>query len=406
MSSLSLNRILLPGGIVFVALITAISLLLIQPEAKKRERPAVAPIVDVVPLEKGDFPVIVHAMGEVVPQLQIELTTQVSGEIVDTSENFAPGGLVSAGEVLLQIDPRDYELEVARQEAFFRQAEAAYEIELGQQKNARRDLELISKDGLATTKDTYLVLRGPQLKQAKAEMKRAGADLDKARLNLDRTKIHAPFNALIVERNVNLGAKVSPQQALATLANTDQYWVRISVPVDKLPWLQAGEHGTEAVVRLSNGRGERKGRIERVEGHLEQGSRLASLIVSIDDPLLLQVDGNTESRPMLLGDYVTVTLNGRMLSGVYRVPHSYVRNGDIVWAARDEKVAFVPVTILHKDREYVYFKADLHQDDVVITSNIATPIEGMPIQINNGDTTSSLEAVTQQNGIRSERGHG
>ncbi|MBN1379149.1 MAG: efflux RND transporter periplasmic adaptor subunit [Gammaproteobacteria bacterium] len=400
------KKFLLPAGILALALIIAFSLWFIRPEAKKRPQEQIALIVDVIPIEKGDFPVIVQAMGEVAAFREVQLSAQVGGEIVATAEYFAPGGLVKADELLLQIDARDYELELARQQALFSQAQAAYEIEQGRQKNARRDLEVLNRDNPGKTKDTYLVLRGPQLKQAEAELQRARADLDKAKLNLERTQLRAPFNALIVERKVDLGTRVSSQQALATLVDTDEYWIKISVPVDKLPWLESGENGSVARVQMSNGRGVREGYVARIIGRLEEGSRLAPLIVSIKDPLLLQSDNADPRKPLLLGDYVSVILSGRMLSGVYRVPHHFVRNGNIVWTARDQKMAFVPITILHKDRDYVYFNAELQQNERVIISNIATPVDGMPIQVSGSQPTAEVKEISQQGIASSKSGHG
>ncbi len=406
MPKTTVDRFLLPVGIFSTALIIGGLLYFIKPEAKKREAQPSILAVDVVPVEQGNFPVIVQAMGEVIASREVQLSAQVGGEIVSTSEYFAPGGLVKAGEQLLQIDARDYKFELSRQQAFYRQAEAKYEIELGQQTNARRDLELLNQNNPRRTQDTYLVLRGPQLKQAEAEMKRARADLDKAELNLERTHVLAPFNALIVERQVNLGTKVSPQQTLATLVDTDKYWIKIFVPVNKLPWLEVGDSGTKARVIMSNERGEREGYLSRVVGQLEETSRLAPLIVSINDPLLLQTENTGNIKPMLLGDYVSVVLSGRVLQGVYRVPHHYVRNDDIVWIARNKRMVFVPINILHKDREFVYFNADIQQDEQVIISNIATPIDGMSIQISGRSASVNSKNISQKRVVDTQQGHG
>ena len=400
------NRFLLPLGILLFAVVVAGLLWIIKPEAEKQKQRPASMAVDVLPVEQGDYPVIVQAMGEVIAFREVQLSAQVGGEIVDTSEFFAPGGLVKAGEPLLQIDKRDYEFELSRQQAVYQQAEGKYEIELGQQKNARRDLELLYKNNPLKTQDKYLVLRGPQLKQAEAELQRARAELEKAQLDLERTQVRAPFNALIVERQVNLGTKVSPQQSLATLVNTDKYWIKISVPVDKLPWLEVGENGTQARVIMSNGRGEREGYLSRVVGRLEDSSRLAPLIININDPLLLQTENADSKKPMLLGDYVSVKLSGRLLNNVFRVPHHYVRNGDIVWIARDQRMVFVPITILHKDREFVYFNAELQQDEQIITSNIATPIDGMSIQISGRSVSINDKEITQRGIVTSQQGHG
>lgn len=357
----------LPVAVLIAALIIAWLLLKTPPQAHKGQKVVIAPMVDVVRIEKGSFPVLIQVMGQVIPAKEIELVAQVSGEIVEVSDSFVSGGIVRLGQSLLKIDPQDYQLELDKQKA-------AYEIELGQQQKARKDLEILRRSGSKLPKDQYLILRGPQLKQAEIE-------LQKAKLSLDRTNIKAPFNAMVVKTNVNLGAKATAQQALATLVGTDEYWVQLSVPVDQIQWVLTGEHGSHAEIRLNGGRGAiRNGRVARIVGQLQQSSRLAPVIVSIDDPLQLAAD-QERLPPLLLGDYVDVTVHGKELSAVYRTPHHYIRNGNIVWTARAEKMVFIPVDILHKDREYTYFKADLIADERIVISEIATPVDGMTIEV-------------------------
>ena len=372
-------------GVLAFALVLASVLLYTSPEAKKRPQGAIAPIVGVVSVEQGDFPVTIHALGEVVPAQQIELIAQASGEIIEISDDFVPGGLVQVGKQLLQIDPEDYRLEMAKHQA-------NYDIELGQQQKARKELEIVKRSGSSGPKDQYLVLRGPQLKQVEA-------DLARAKLNLSRTKVRMPFNAMVVQRHVNLGTKVTAQQALATLVGTDEYWVQLSVAVDQLPWLLSGEQGSQAEIKLNGGRGAmRYGKVFRIVGQLEGSSRLAPVLISIHDPLQLQAVEQERLPPLLLGDYVAVTVFGKTLTAVYRAPHHYIRNGNILWTARDEKMVFVPVNILHKDRDYVYFKAELLQDERIVTSNIATPINGMRIETkphNAQSTTAENQKIAQ-----------
>ena len=380
MPSLKNEKYLLPIGIFVGAVLLSVLLLFTAPEAKKRPQGAVAPMVDVAGIEKGDFPVVIEAMGKVVAAQEIELIAQVSGEVITAAESFVPGGVVNAGELLLNIDPKDYELELARQQA-------NYDIELGQQKKARKELEILRSSGSKGPKDKYLVLRGPQLKQAEV-------GLQKAQLDLERTKVSTPFNAMITETKVNLGTKVSTQQSLATLVGTDEYWVQLSVSIDQIPWVLTGEGSSPAQIRLNGGRGAiRYGKVARIVGQLEQSSRLAPVIISIEDPLQLNTQQEKLS-PVLLGDYVSVSVFGKTLNNVYRAPHHFVRNGNIVWAARNEKMVFVPIEVLHKDREFVYFTADeLIPDERIVTSEIATPINGMKIEIkiNNADNLANSQ---------------
>ena len=69
-----------------------------------------AMLVEVTQGERGTFQPEILVMGTVRPEKEIVLSPRVSGEIVSVSESFTPGGFVDEGEILLQIDPADYEV--------------------------------------------------------------------------------------------------------------------------------------------------------------------------------------------------------------------------------------------------------------------------------------------------------
>ena len=84
-------------------------------------------------------------MGTVVPAESVTLQPQVDGEIVFVSDDLEPGGLLSAGDELLRIDPRDYELAVLQRESEVAQAQSTLRLEQGQQSIAKREFELLSE---------------------------------------------------------------------------------------------------------------------------------------------------------------------------------------------------------------------------------------------------------------------
>ena len=90
-----------------------------------------AMLVEVTHGEHGTFQPEILAMGSVRAAKEIVLSPRVSGEIASISESFTPGGSVEEGEVLLQIDPSDYEVVVLQRKSELLQASADLELELG-----------------------------------------------------------------------------------------------------------------------------------------------------------------------------------------------------------------------------------------------------------------------------------
>tara|TARA_R110001592_G_scaffold27763_26_gene102947 strand:+ start:645 stop:1892 length:1248 start_codon:yes stop_codon:yes gene_type:complete len=362
---------------------------------KKIEHAQSKSVVKTTKITLGDYPVKIEVMGRVIPAHETALKARVSGEIIGTSENFIPGGFFKKDETLLKVDPADYVLEVNVKEAALKQAQASFRLEQGQQQIARDEMSILERNSGKKMKITDLALRKPQLEQAKANIDSAQTNLEIAQLNLERTEIKSPFNAIMIERLTDLGNIISSQDQLATLVNTDEYWVEIEVPTQNSRWLQipvrAGDKGSQAIITLDDGRKKRRGSLLRQTGALNEQSRLAYMIVSVPDPLLLNAH-DADAAPMVLEDFVPVTLIGKTLKNAARVEQSYVREDNTVWAMRNGKLAIQPVTIVYKDRDYAYITDGLEQDTDIITSNIITPVDGMDISRQDEDAQDTNDA--------------
>lgn len=364
-------------------------------EAQKRPQPeAQALLVETAQAEYGTYHAKVEAMGQIRPAVAASLRAQVAGEIIAVAPEFVPGGYFEKGEMLLQIDPADYRLAVQRAEAVLSQAEATYALEMGRQSIARDELAILERTIGRAPENPELALRGPQLAQAQAERESAEANLETAQLDLDRTILLAPFKALLTERLVNLGDKVSAGQELGTLVQTDAYWVEITIPVHSLKWLdiprRSGETGSAATIILDGNRGQRQGYLARLTGALESETRMARLLITVPDPLGLEEIGE-EAVPLILGDYVTAVLEGRTLVNVTRVPLSWVRDGNMIWVNEAGRLVFRPVEILYTDRDFAYLSEGITAEDIIVTSDIAVPVENMKIR-----TVAEARATLQE----------
>ncbi|MCB1782554.1 MAG: efflux RND transporter periplasmic adaptor subunit [Alphaproteobacteria bacterium] len=359
--------------------------LMTKKETKKRtEQPSGAVLVTTEQFSPADQVITVKAMGQVQPALETTLKPRISGEIIETGVDFVPGGFFKAGDVVLKIDPKDYELAIQKDKAAVSQAQAALDLEMGKQAIARDELDILQKSTGEKLKSTDLALRKPQLEQAKADLEQAKADLALAELDLSRTTITAPFNALVVTRSANLGDVVSSTSTLATLVSTDEYWVEISVPVHDLLYLDlpepGGTGGAKADVVMDAGRGTREGHLARVTGSVDSSSRLVTMLVSVSDPLFL--NERQDTAPLMLGDYVQVVLTGKRLKNGTRLPLLAIRDGSTIWVAQDGKLIMRKVEIYYEDRDYAYLPAgQISADDQIVTTDIPAPVGGMLLRV-------------------------
>ena len=353
-----------------------------------------AMLVEVRTAERGRFTPVIEVMGRVVPAREVTLRPRVSGRVIELAEAFEPGGRVAEGAALLRIDPADYQAVLRQRRSELAQARADLELEQGRQAVAEQDFELLGEE--LDEGNRHLVLRQPQLKQARARVDFAEAALRRAELDLQRTRISAPFDAQILSRDVATGSQVSTGDSLARLVATDRYWVSASVPLSQLRWLrfaeEDGEQGAPVTLRHEAAWGpsrSRQGRLQRLVGELDANARLARVLVSVEDPLALRAEAGTPS--LILGAFVRTAIEGRALDDVVRLDRDLLRREDTVWVMEDGALDIRPVTVLLRDNDYVYLSDGLDQGDQVVATDLATVVDGAALRLEGAAGAETME---------------
>lgn len=371
---ISVAVLLLSAVITFFVFMTA-------PEAKREAATKkTAMLVDVVPVNRGDYTPTVVATGTVQAAKDITLSPQVGGEVISISENFTPGSFVKKGEVLLQINPADYRNVLQLRQSDLQLAKSDLSVEMGRQEVAQKDFELIGGDFSPDNK--ALVLRKPQLEAARANVAASEAAVNQARLDLQRTTIRAPFDAHIISRSVNVGSQVTPGAVLGRLVGMGEYWVVANVPVSKVNWLSFAENEATAasdvkvVDDTSWPPGQyREGKLFRLVGALDSQTRLARVLISVPDPLARSTRSDTIP-PLMIGTFVEAHIEAREIKNAIRLNRDYIRKDETVWVMEDGKLSIRDVEILFQDAQYAYIRKGLSDNDKVVTTDLSTVVEG------------------------------
>lgn len=373
---------ILPLFIFFASIALAFWFITKAPKSQ-RKAPAIreATIVETTALEYGRFPVIIETMGEVIPARKITVNARVSGELVSVSPNLDAGKIIKKGEVLALIDDRDYHLTVDQRTATVEQAQSALDLELGQQNIAREELKLLEQASFSPPPESSLALRKPQLASAQAELRKAQSLLEEAQINLERTTIYAPWDALVLERNVSTGMYISSQTPVATIVDYSEYWINATISSKLLPFLKTGKAPSTATINLPGNHSSVNGYLHHISGELETDSRLVPIVISVPDPLGKGKKFSPSSPQLILGDYRKVSIEGNPISDVFRVSRKYIRDGNTIWLMRDSKLLIESITPVHEDREYLYFQTSrLSKNEELVTSSIPAPVENMKLR--------------------------
>ncbi len=383
--------------LVIIGVGSAIGMALIKakPQAKRRPVSIAAPLVEFTEVNPLPQQIVVNATGTVIPAREVSLKPQVSGVVVWQSPRLVAGSRFKAGEVLLRIDPRDYELAVAQQRAALTKARVELETEQGRTEVARREWELLKDDVEYSESGRNLALRKPQLENARAGIEAAQGALTKAELDLERTVIKAPFNAVIIDEQVDVGQFLAPGVVMATLAGSDTFRVQASLNLEELAWIDVPGVNAErgSPVRIMQNTGSEghnhTGEVERLLTDVDAQGRMARLLIRVPDPL------DTDSAlPLLLGAYVKAEIAGRTVNTVYAIASEALRGGDTVWLLTKENTLEIrKVEVVRRQRNEIFVRG-LSPHERLITSRIFAPVSGMELRTNgnNGSAGGNEES--------------
>ncbi len=339
-----------------------------------------AALVETVTAERGTFSPRLVVLGTVEPAQDILLSPRVSGQVVELAPEFVPGGMVRQGDLLLRIDPADFENALSIRESELQQVAASLEIEQGRQSLARQELVLLGET--IAEADRALVLREPQLASIQAQLNAAKAAVQRAKLDLERSRVFAPFDAQVLDRSVNVGSQVSPGDELGQLVGIDEYWILAAVPIRSLRWIQFPDPDTEGsavTLRDSDAWGaeaEREARVERMIGTLDNQTRLARVLITVPDPL----GRKSDAPPLILDTLIEAQIEGRPIEDVVRLSRDYVRDRDTVWVMQDGKLEIRETDIVFRDAQYAYIRGGLTGGEEVVITTLATVADGVGLR--------------------------
>ena len=317
--------------------------------APPRAQTSTVPVSVIQPTSEA-FESVVALNGVVEARTLTSIIPQVSGKVVSVSERFRPGASVGAGEILFVIDPSDYELAVERTLA---------EIEV-----ARSDLLRLEAEGEAERKIWQgrfpdrdipdLTARVPQIAAAKARIQSGEAAKAAAELNLERTVVRAPFDARILETQLDVGQVVGGSASVGRMFSIASLEISVPVSADELRRIGRPEGRSATITPQIPTEPTITGTVVRQSASLDKRTRLGTLYLQSDDIAALT-----------LGEFVTVDITGLSTSNAYRVPSAALTSRDQLWVVEGDRLAERRVEILAHDEADIVVSAFDTADGVV-----------------------------------------
>jgi len=406
------NSILMKSGIpLFIVLIAFVAAAIMIKSRKPPEQVPVeipAFLVDAKEVTTEQVSFIVKSQGNVVPRNKTALSAQVSGQVVSLSDVFIAGGTFKKGDVLATLEQDDYRTDLKLAEAELAQAQAALQEEVARGKVAEQEWRSVS-----SVAPPELGLRKPQLAKEQANVKAAEAKLERAKRNLARTQITAPYNGIVVERNIDLGQFVTMGSVLGTIYSTDTAEVRLPITDSDLMFINiAGQSNEGAPVLLTASVGGVKrtwqGNLVRSEGILDTGSRVVYAIVEVKDPYNMESSHNA---PLRFGQFVEAEITSRQNEELMVLPRSILRLDNTILTVNDNReIEIKPVEVARTTAKEVFIRSGIQQGTLVVRSAVPNPYNGMKVRLPGDEPVLSdaaeSDASDDSNNIESNTSEG
>ena len=381
-----IRRIGLPIAIIVVGLGLAAALLNTGPSITPQAPVAKPPLVRALTVQPSDFEFEATARGVVMPRSETDLIAEVSGRVVELSQSLVTGGFFKEDDVLLRIDPLDYE--IALEQASAQVQRAVSELATAR-KNFERQRNLSKRQSTSESLEDDARNR---LQIAEAALREAKARLASAERELERTVVRAPYDGRVRTEQVDLGQFLNRGSRLARLYAIDAAEVRLPIKDDELVFLNISLRDGSAwekrpSVSLSAefaGAVHRwTGEIVRTEGELDPKTRMIQLVASVAEPY------RVDTTPLPVGLFVDAVITGGVQPNIVRLPRvAMVSPSEVYIVDSSERLVRRTVTVLRSQGDFVYINEGLLKGDRVCLSRLAMAMPGMKVRVENTEEVS------------------
>lgn len=324
------------------------------------------PVVRTIVPTVTDQPLTVERTGVVSLETTVSIRAEISSKVVWISPKFQSGASIPAGEILVRIDPTDFELRVQAAQAAVKEAEAGVWREKARGKH---DTQLFERN-YPELEVTERVRRLPSLAKKEAQLLKAEVALKSAEEKLSRTQISLPFDAEVLNVRVELGELAHPDTPLGMAFRTDALQAEVPIEPQTLDRL-APVIGRAAVV-IADGKSYRA-EVARVSAVVAPTSRLATVYLKFLD------DASTEAL-LKPGTFAHVSIEGSVLENVFLLPESAEQDQSNVWLVENGALkSHTPSTLAQTREGWIVSAFDVA--DGIALGTIHKAREGLMVQV-------------------------
>lgn len=432
-------RLIVVGAILGAGVLGMAGLAALRQDPPRMDPPEPVLRADAIEVFRGTHRTTLRGFGSARSARRVDLAPQVGGRVVEAHPRLEVGEVVAAGEVLVRIDPTDYEIRVEAAEAELArlEAEAARldREELNDQRRlgiareslgiAERELarsqelqaaggaeseSALDRERLAVKArraevvalENALELYESRRRALDAQLRAAQSTRRSALEDLERTILRAPFDGRIEAKMVEEGQLVQPGAVALRLA--DDARLEIPLPLDSREvsrWLDFEPSTTDrhwfgrpnperrAAIRWT----ERPaaavfdGLVTRVESY-DAATRTFTLVVELVDE-----EGLAQEFPLADGMFCEIAIEGREARDVFAVPRGAIDSQGRVLLANGGRLRSRPVEVVRFQDDVAYIAEGLEDGDIVLVTRPPRVLDGIAVEVEMRDGPDASEVA-------------
>jgi len=374
-------------------------------------------VVRTMTLETTDFVPVAKGYGTVQPAQIWKAIAQVSGRVTKMHQRLKDGAIIQQGELLFQIDPVDYELNLAQSETQLAEldvqktnTQSSLKIEQKNLSLANKELNRlqkllkqgsVSKSSVDAAERTVLS-SSAQVQNLKnslslipSQKKLQQAKITQAERDLSNTRVTAPFNLRVADLTIEKDQYVSKGQALFSGDSVDRVEIvaqvamsslknlfsnRTTVPTDiqSLSSNLSTITGFKPTVKLDMGQHESaswQAEFIRFSDRVDSQTRTMGIVVAVDNPMQKIIPGSRP--PLSKGMFVEVEIAGHIQTNSLIVPGNAIRNGKAYVMNKENRLEIREVHKLYDQGYFSVIKNGLSPGEKLVLTDIIPAVKGM-----------------------------
>lgn len=406
--------VVLPVLVLIAAIAGFLYLKSTKPEVAKRPVREQVFAVSAMPVSVSSHKPRIKLFGEAQPGRRVELRALVAGEILETGTTFLEGGVVKKDDLLLQIDPFEFQTalseaiaNLSEAEARLAESEARIALEQDQLAEARRQLELaqvdlerarpLVKQGLLSQKAvddrqvlvsqrdqavkqrvSSIAIENAKAAQQRAQIERLKASVSRAERNLLDARLVAPFDAYIWDKAAEVGRLIGANDRVATLIDANRIDVKFNLPDAQYGRLVTDRGGLEGrpvtvIWRVGGEAVQYAAKVERVAAQIAAASGGVDVFARVE-----RIEGRV---PLRVGAFVEIYLDGKEFSDVVTLPETALYAGNTVYVIEENRLKSRIVELVGYSGGDVLVRGDLKPAEQVVTTRISEIGDGLRVEV-------------------------